>query len=76
MITKEVVESLASIYLEDCDFVVSRSNGGWPTACGWQLSILSETQGSMHTIFIHDTNTENQAKSKVIRLAENALNPS
>lgn len=75
MITKEIVENLASIYLEGCEFIVSRSNGGWPTSCGWQLSIVSETQGNMHTIFIHDNNTESQARSKVIRLAEYGLNP-
>jgi len=73
MITKEKIVEIASDYLEGHEFMVSRSGGGWPTPCGWSVSIIDDIPGSVHTIFIHDDNDADHASSKMISFASAAL---
>jgi hypothetical protein len=56
--------------------VVSRSGGGWPTPCGWSVSIIDDIPGNIHTIFIHDDHDADSVSSKLNHFAIEALNPS
>ena len=75
MITVEQIRELTDTYLKDCDVAITRSGCGWPTFCGWQVSIVSEIPGDQHTIYLRDDNTVDSAWSKITTLADNALNP-
>jgi hypothetical protein len=76
MITKETIVEIANDYLAGHDFVVSRSGGGWPTPCGWSVSIIDDIPGNIHTIFIHDDHDADSVSSKLNHFAIEALNPS
>lgn len=77
MITEKIVKDLVADYLESegCEVVVRRSNCGWPTECGWQISIISDIPGDRHTLYLNDNNTEHSAWSKMTTFAVHALNP-
>lgn len=75
MITEKEVVEVANVYLEGHEFVVARSNGGWPTPCGWQISIVDEIVGSLHTLFVHESNDKRSLRSKMINFADYAFNP-
>ena len=73
MITENEVREIADMYLDGHEFAVFRSNGGWPTPCGWQITIVDEIPGSLHTMFFHDSNDKRSLRSKMISFSEKAL---
>ena len=76
MIAKEKIVEIASDYLAGHEFTVSRSGGGWPTPCGWSISIIDDIPGNAHHVFIHDDHDADSASSKMNTFAIEALNPS
>lgn len=77
MITEKNIRDLVADYLESegCEVMIRRSGCGWPTECGWQISVINEVPGSEHDLYIRDDNSEHSAWSKITTFATNALNP-
>ena len=73
MIGEKEVREVAQDYLEGHEFSVYRSNGGWPTPCGYEVSIIDDIPGSTHTVFIHEDNDYRSLCGKMMVFAENAL---
>lgn len=68
MITKEMIESVASRFLGEKDMLIRRTSGGFSNICGFQLTVFLEDD-SVQTFF-HDDNTEQTLVSKMIPFAE------
>jgi hypothetical protein len=75
MITENEVCLAAGRFLGEHDFWVRRSNGGFSKPCGYEIKILDDIPGSVHTLFVHDDNDSRSLISKMIEFSENALNP-
>ena len=77
MITADDIRELTDTYLEGCEVTITRSGCGWPTPCGWQVSIISDIPGDQHTIYIRDDSTgDYELWHKIFIFAANALNQS
>jgi hypothetical protein len=75
MITENDVRDAASRFLDGVDFWVRRSTGGFSKPCGYEVKIVDDIPGSVHTLFVHETNDSRSLISKMIEFSENALNP-
>ena len=75
MITENEVREVAGRFLDGVDFWVRRSNGGFSKPCGYEVKIVDDIPGNVHTIFVHDDNDNRSLISKIIEFSENALNP-
>lgn len=75
MITENEVCLAANRFLDGVDFWVRRSNGGFSKPCGYEVKIVDDIPGSVHTIFVHDASDSQSLISKMIEFSENALNP-
>lgn len=75
MITENDVCLAAARFLGDHDYMVRRASGGFSTLCGYEVKILDDIPGSVHSIFLHDDNDGRSLVSKMIEFSENALNP-
>lgn len=73
MITENEVRVAAGRFLGDVDFCVRRSNGGFSQMCGYEVKILDDIPGRVHSKFFHDLNTNDTLVSKMIEFSENAL---
>jgi len=73
MITEKEVHEVASRFLEGHEFTVRRSNGGWPTPCGWEVRITDDVPGVVTRVFVRDQNDMLTLQSTMIRFAESAL---
>lgn len=75
MITENEVCFAAARFLDEHDYMVVRACGGFSKPCGYEVKILDDIPGSVHTLFVHDDNDNRSLVSKMIEFSENALNP-
>jgi len=75
MITENEVREVAGRFLDGVDFMVRRANGGFSKPCGYEVKILDDIPGSVHTLFVHDNDDSRSLISDMIEFSENALNP-
>lgn len=71
MITENQVREVAENCFAGYDLTIARANGGWPSPCGWQVTV--EVNGNYHATFFHEDNDYSSVVAKMVRFSEVAF---